>query len=171
MVSDGRLTANGITNDNTNGYTNGYTNVYSDGHTNADDLPPTIASEKEGIMYDDASMPIAIIGIGGRFPGDATNPEKLWDMISKGRNALVEVPKDRFNIDAFYHPHAERHGTMNNRGGHFLKDDISAFDAPFFSITPTEAKAMDPQQRMALEVAYESLENGTKVPNPYYILV
>ncbi|TQN73576.1 Highly reducing polyketide synthase alt5 [Colletotrichum shisoi] len=109
---------------------------------------------------EDASMPIAIIGIGGRFPGDATNPEKLWDMVSNGRHAMTEIPKSRFNIDAFYHPYAERQGSMNVRGGHFLKDDVSAFDAPFFAITPKEAHAMDPQQRMALEVSYESLENA-----------
>lgn len=60
----------------------------------------------------DASMPIAIIGIGGRFPGSASNPEKLWELISEGRSAWSEVPKDRFNIDAFYHPHAERQGTV-----------------------------------------------------------
>ena len=117
----------------------------------------------------DASMPIAIIGIGGRFPGEATNPEKLWDMISNGRSAMSEVPKDRFNIDAFYHPHAERQGTMNVRGGHFLKDDISSFDAPFFSITPAEAGAMDPQQRMALEVAYEGLENGMHISKSIFV--
>lgn len=111
-------------------------------------------------LENDASTPIAIIGIGGRFPGDATDPEKLWDMISKGRHAMSELPKDRFNIDAFYHPHAERQGSMNVRGGHFLKDDIAVFDAPFFSITRKEADAMDPQQRMALEIAYEALENG-----------
>ncbi|KAL1634456.1 Type I Iterative PKS [Diplodia intermedia] len=109
---------------------------------------------------EDATMPIAIVGIGGRFPGDATNPERLWEMISEGRNAMSEVPKDRFNIDSFYHPHAERQGTMNVRGGHFLKEDIALFDAPFFSITSKEAGAMDPQQRLALEVAYEGLENA-----------
>jgi len=49
---------------------------------------------------------------------------------------------------------------MNIRGGYFLKDDIACFDAPFFSITPNEAKAIDPQQRALLELAYESLENG-----------
>lgn len=49
---------------------------------------------------------------------------------------------------------------INTRGGHFLKDDVAAFDAPFFSITPSEATAMDPQQRLMLEVVYESLENG-----------
>ncbi|KAI3400337.1 hypothetical protein diail_3354 [Diaporthe ilicicola] len=117
-------------------------------------------SSNFSVLDKDASMPIAIIGIGGRFPGDATDPEKLWDMVSRGRHAMTEVPKDRFNIDAFYHPYAERQGTMNVRGGHFLKDDVSAFDAPFFAITPKEAHAMDPQQRMALEVAYESLENA-----------
>ncbi len=53
---------------------------------------------------------------------------------------------------------------MNLRGGHFLKDDVARFDAPFFSITPNEAKAMDPQQRMMLEVAYEGLENGELLP-------
>jgi acyl transferase domain-containing protein len=105
-------------------------------------------------------MPIAVVGIAGRFPGGATNPDKLWEMLSQGRHAWSEVPKDRFNIDAFYHPHAERQGSMNNRGGHFLQEDIALFDAPFFNISPKEAHALDPQQRMALEVAYESLENG-----------
>ena len=126
------------------------------------------ASFADGLLKDklpseaDPVMPIAIVGIGGRFPGDASNPEKLWDLISNGRSALTEVPKDRFNIDAFYHPHHERQGTINIRGAHFMKNDVSAFDAPFFSLTPNEAKAMDPQQRMALECTYEALENGMK---------
>ncbi|KAL9110360.1 MAG: hypothetical protein Q9227_005091 [Pyrenula ochraceoflavens] len=109
---------------------------------------------------DEPVMPIAIVGLGGRFPGDAANPEKLWDMISKARSALTEVPKDRFNVDAFYHPYNERSGAINVRGGHYMDRDIAAFDAPFFSITPNEAKAMDPQQRMALECAYEAMENA-----------
>ena len=109
----------------------------------------------------DATMPIAIVGLGGRYPGDAANPEKLWDLIRAGRSAMSEVPKDRFNVDAFYHPHAERSGMINVRGGHYMNHiDIAAFDAPFFSITPNEAKALDPQQRMALECAYEAMENG-----------
>lgn len=108
----------------------------------------------------DAVMPIAIVGISGRFPGDAVNPQKLWDMISAGRSALCEVPEDRFNVDAFYHPHNERQGTMNVRKAHFMNGDVSAFDAPFFSMPVAEAKAMDPQQRMALECTYEALENG-----------
>ncbi|KAF3058249.1 Lovastatin diketide synthase LovF [Daldinia childiae] len=91
---------------------------------------------------------------------DAENPQKLWDMISQGRSAASRIPPDRFNIDAFYHPSTERHGTMNFKEAHFMKRDISAFDAPFFKIPVSEAKAMDPQQRMALECTYEALENA-----------
>lgn len=106
-------------------------------------------------------MPIAIIGISGRFPGDAENPQKLWDMVSEGRSALCDIPEDRFNVDAFYHPHNERQGTLNVRKAHFMSTrDVSAFDAPFFTMPVPEVRAMDPQQRMALECTYEALENG-----------
>ncbi|RHZ54247.1 uncharacterized protein CDV56_107115 [Aspergillus thermomutatus] len=111
-------------------------------------------------MTEDKCMPIAIVGLGGRFPGDASSPERLWQLVSEGRSARSEVPKDRFSVDAFYHPHHERQGTLNVRHAHFMNGDIAAFDAPFFSITPAEAKAMDPQQRMALECTYEALENA-----------
>ncbi|KAI1395028.1 putative polyketide synthase [Hypoxylon fuscum] len=106
-------------------------------------------------------MPIAIIGISGRFPGDAENPQKLWDMVSEGRSALCDIPEDRFNVDAFYHPHNERQGTLNVRKAHFMSTrDVSAFDAPFFTMPVPEVRAMDPQQRMALECTYEALENA-----------
>ena len=109
----------------------------------------------------DPVMPIAIVGLAGRYPGDAANPEKLWNLISEARSAMTEIPKDRFNIDAFYHPHNERSGAINVRGGHYMNHQATdAFDAPFFSITPNEAKAMDPQQRMALECSFEAMENG-----------
>ena len=108
----------------------------------------------------DAVMPIAVVGVGGRFPGDASDPDKLWNLIANRQSALAEIPKDRFNVDAFYHPDGERLGSINLRNAHCLKQDPAVFDAPFFSIAPNEAKSMDPQQRMALEVAYEALENG-----------
>ncbi|TAQ90647.1 hypothetical protein B7494_g1069 [Chlorociboria aeruginascens] len=120
----------------------------------------TMISTSPDPVGEDESMPIAIVGIGCRMPGDATSPDKLWDFIAQGRNAYSEVPRDRFNINAFYHPSPERHGTVNARGGYYLKDPIDIFDAPFFSITPNEAKSMDPQQRLLLEVTYESLENA-----------
>ncbi|KAI0377914.1 hypothetical protein F5Y04DRAFT_284381 [Hypomontagnella monticulosa] len=116
------------------------------------------------MVSQDASTPIAIVGVSGRFPGEATTPDRLWHMISRKKSARSEVPKNRYNIDAFYHPSAERQGSSSVRSGHFLKDDIAAFDAPFFKITAQEAHAMDPQQRMALELSYEALESaGIKI--------
>ncbi|KGO37540.1 Acyl transferase/acyl hydrolase/lysophospholipase [Penicillium expansum] len=112
------------------------------------------------ILQQDKSMPIAIVGMSCRFPGDATNPDKLWKLVAEKQAAWSEIPKDRMNVDAFYHPDAERAGNMNARGGHFLKQDLGAFDASFFSISPTEAKSMDPQQRLLLETVYEAMESG-----------
>ncbi|KAI2603712.1 hypothetical protein GGR54DRAFT_644565 [Hypoxylon sp. NC1633] len=111
-------------------------------------------------LSQDASMPIAIVGISGRFPGDATTPGKLWNMITEKRSARTDVPKNRYNIDAFHHPSAEHQGSTTSRAGHFLQDDVGAFDAPFFKITAQEAHAMDPQQRMTLELSYEALESA-----------
>ncbi|GIK05386.1 type I iterative polyketide synthase [Aspergillus viridinutans] len=109
---------------------------------------------------DDASMPIAIIGMGFRGPGDASNVEKLWKMIVEGREAWKQIPESRWNSHAFYHPDHARHGTVNVQGGHFLTEDVSLFDAPFFNMTSDEAAAMDPQQRLLLEVTYEGIENA-----------
>ncbi|GAB1218627.1 hypothetical protein ATERTT37_007890 [Aspergillus terreus] len=103
--------------------------------------------------------PIAIVGCGGRFPGDASNPDLLWEILMDAKSTLSDTPKDRFNADAFYHPQPSRPGSQNFKAAHFMNRVIDAFDAPFFSITPSEAKAMDPQQRMCLEVAYEAMEN------------
>jgi len=114
-----------------------------------------------GLLTDEPVMPIAIVGIAGRFPGDASNPELLWDLISQRRSAMSEVPKDRFSVDTYYHPYHARANSIDTRGAHFMQhQDISSFDAPFFSMTPGEAKATDPQHRMALECSYEALENG-----------
>ncbi|KAJ4858515.1 KR domain-containing protein [Trichoderma breve] len=103
---------------------------------------------------------IAIVGLALRFPGDATSPQKLWDVLERKESQWSEFPKDRLNIDGYYHPSNQRLGSLSFRGGHFLKDDISAFDAPFFSIPTEEANAVDPQQRILLEVSYEALENA-----------
>ncbi|KAL4966473.1 polyketide synthase [Aspergillus stella-maris] len=107
-----------------------------------------------------ANIPIAIVGMGCRFPGDATSPEKLFELCLNARSAWSEVPEDRWNREAFYHPDGKRIGTTNVRGGHFLKRDIAHFDAPFFNVSAAEAKAMDPQLRMQLEVCYEAIENA-----------
>lgn len=102
--------------------------------------------------------PIAIIGFSCRFPGGATDPDKFWDILAEGRNVWSEVPLDRFNWKSYYHPSPENAGTTHSIGGHFLDQDIAAFDASFFGISPLEASAIDPQQRLQLESAYEALE-------------
>ncbi|KAK2012538.1 beta-ketoacyl synthase domain-containing protein [Colletotrichum eremochloae] len=104
--------------------------------------------------------PIAIVGLSARLPGDGDTPERFFDSLLAGRSARTEVPRERYNANAFWHPDADRSGTTRVRHGHFLKGSISAFDAPFFSITPTEARSIDPQQRGMLESVYKALENA-----------
>ncbi|MCJ1393516.1 hypothetical protein MMC18_006391 [Xylographa bjoerkii] len=109
---------------------------------------------------DDKLEPIAVVGLDLKFPQEATSTEDFWKMLKEGRSAMTKVPADRYNLDAFFHPDPEHAGAMHVRGGHFLKEDIAAFDAPFFSITPAEAECMDPQQRGLLETTYRALENA-----------
>ncbi|ROV97402.1 hypothetical protein VMCG_06949 [Cytospora schulzeri] len=104
--------------------------------------------------------PIAIVGIGCRLPGNVSSSEDFWEMICRGRNGWSEIPEDRFSTAAYTHPNPEKKGTFNARGGYFLQNDASMFDAPFFNITRAEAEAMDPQQRLLLECTYEALENA-----------
>ncbi|KAI7920192.1 hypothetical protein M0657_004557 [Pyricularia oryzae] len=106
----------------------------------------------------EASSPI--IGLDARFPGDGDTAERFYDFLLAGRSARSEIPPERYNADAFWHPDGNRSGATRARAAHFLKGSISAFDAPLFSITPTEAAAMDPQQRGILESVYRALENG-----------
>lgn len=74
-------------------------------------------------------MPIAIIGMACRFPGDGEDVESLYEMLKRGDNAWSEFPSDRVNIDGFYHPSGNRQGSIGFRGAHFIKGDIKAFDA------------------------------------------
>ncbi|MCJ1312675.1 Reducing polyketide synthase rads1 [Agyrium rufum] len=105
-------------------------------------------------------IPIAIIGLACRFPGDATDPSKFWDLLKSGKSAH-SATTDRFNADAFYHPKgSKRQNVLPVKGGHFIKQDPYVFDAAFFNITAAEAMAFDPKQRIAMEVAYEALENA-----------
>ncbi|MCJ1244041.1 hypothetical protein MMC30_001238 [Trapelia coarctata] len=108
----------------------------------------------------DMTVPIAIIGMSCRFPGEATDVERLWKMCAESRDAWSAIPEDRFNLQGYYHPDSSRPGTTYVRGGHFLSEDLSHFDAPFFNITREEAASMDPQQRLVLECSYEALENA-----------
>ncbi|KAK8130893.1 polyketide synthase [Apiospora sp. TS-2023a] len=95
-----------------------------------------------------------------RLSGDVSSPDDLWTMLSRSRDGWCKVPEDRFSSKAFYHKNPQRTGTFNIKGGYFMKQDVSKFDAPFFNITKQEATAMDPQQRFLLEVTYEALESA-----------
>ncbi|UKZ74669.1 Type I Iterative PKS [Trichoderma virens FT-333] len=105
-------------------------------------------------------VPIAIVGMGCRYPAGANSPEELWNVVAEGRSGWTEVPLDRFNHEAFYHPEPEIPGTINQKGGHFIDQDISAFDAGFFGMAQQEAETLDPQQRVVLETSWEAIENA-----------
>jgi acyl transferase domain-containing protein/NADPH:quinone reductase-like Zn-dependent oxidoreductase/acyl carrier protein len=103
--------------------------------------------------------PIAVIGMSCRFPGSANSPELFWQMLANGVDAITEVPRDRWDIDALYDPAPNAPGKMSTRYGGFI-DRIAEFDAAYFGIAPREAVRMDPQQRLLLEVAYEALDDA-----------
>jgi polyketide synthase 12 len=94
--------------------------------------------------------PIAIVGLGCRFPGGADSPENLWKLLAAGTDAVAELPRDRgWDIDGMYGTDAGP-GMSQTREGAFL-DDAAGFDAGFFGISPREALTLDPQQCVFLE--------------------
>ncbi|KAL4954434.1 beta-ketoacyl synthase [Aspergillus filifer] len=101
---------------------------------------------------------IPIVGIGCRLPGGADSGSKLWELLKDPPDLRTEIPKDRFNADAFHQSDNLHHRTSNVRHSYFLDGDHRQFDASFFGINPAEAAAIDPQQRLLLETVYESLE-------------
>jgi acyl transferase domain-containing protein/acyl carrier protein len=106
-----------------------------------------------------AAEPIAVVGMGCRFPGGADDPAKFWRLLADRGDAIREVPGDRWPVDALYDPDAGAPGKMTTRWGGFLSA-IDGFDPQFFGISPREAARMDPQQRLLLEVAWEALEDA-----------
>ncbi len=107
---------------------------------------------------------VAIIGMGCRFPGGANTPEQFWEMLCQGVDAITEIPRDRFDVDALFDPDPVAPGKIYTHWGGYL-DGIDEFDADFFGIAPREARRMDPQQRILLEVAWEALEHGGQPPD------
>ena len=105
-------------------------------------------------------VPIAIVGASCCFPGGAHDLESLWQRLVEGHTAWLDVPPDRFKWRSFYHQSRGTSSSHTHRGGHFLTQDITAFDAAFFGISREEAQAIDPQHRIQLEIAYEALENA-----------
>lgn len=107
--------------------------------------------EQVGQLSARTEEPIAVVGIGCRFPGGADSPERFWDLLREGRDCIVDVPADRW-----YSPDLP----ASTRRGGFLTEGAHAFDASFFGIPDAEAREMDPQHRLLLEASWQALEHA-----------
>ncbi|GAC1348687.1 MAG: hypothetical protein NVSMB27_17520 [Ktedonobacteraceae bacterium] len=119
--------------------------------------------ESAGMNRETDAEPIAVVGMGCRFPG-AKDPEAFWQLLRNGVDTIREVPADRWDINAYYDPNPGTPGKMSTRWGGFL-EHVDQFDPHFFGIAPREAVRMDPQQRLLLEVAWEALEDAGQAPH------
>ncbi|WP_326794345.1 polyketide synthase dehydratase domain-containing protein [Streptomyces sp. NBC_01808] len=107
-----------------------------------------------------AAEPIAVVGLGCRFPGGADGPERFWELLREGRDGVVDVPGDRWPVEGWYSSDRNEPGTSYTRRGGFLAEGAHAFDAGFFGITDAEARDMDPQHRLLLETSWQALESA-----------
>lgn len=106
-----------------------------------------------------APEPIAIVGIGCRLPGGANSAEQFWQLLREGRDAITEVPPERWDLAQHFDADPQRPLHQHVRDGGFI-DGIDQFDAGFFGISPREAVCMDPQQRLLMEVAWQAIEDA-----------
>ncbi|MBF0450679.1 MAG: polyketide synthase dehydratase domain-containing protein [Candidatus Magnetomorum sp.] len=104
--------------------------------------------------------PIAVIGMGCRFPGGCTTPEKFWSFLKNGTDGVTHIPENRWNQGEYYDPDPDAPDKMYVNEAGFLTEDISAFDARLFNISPREASEIDPQQRLLLETTWEAIEQS-----------
>lgn len=114
----------------------------------------TIRSKKRN------NEPLAIIGIGCHLPGGAYNPDKFWELLVDGVDAIVDVPEDRWDFRKFYDPDTDKVGKMHAKQAGFLQEKVDVFDPMFFGMSPREAECIDPQQRLLLEVSWEAIEDA-----------
>ena len=116
-------------------------------------------AELEGAAHE----PVAIVGMGCRFPGHVADPDAYWRLLEDGVDAIGQVPKDRWDGAAYYDPDPEAPGKIYTLAGGFI-DDIARFDADVFGLSPREVAKIDPQHRLVLEVAWEALEHAGIAP-------
>lgn len=109
--------------------------------------------------------PIAVVGMGCRFPGGADNPALYWDMMWHSGETMSDIPADRWDVDTFFDPDPDVPGKSSVRVGSFISQPVDAFDPQLFGISPREAASMDPQQRLLLEVGWEALEDAGIAPD------
>jgi acyl transferase domain-containing protein/acyl-CoA synthetase (AMP-forming)/AMP-acid ligase II/acyl carrier protein len=122
-------------------------------------LAETEATSTRAIPIGMGAEGVAIIGLGCRMPGQVDGPDAFWRLLRDGRDAITEVPPDRWDIDRFYHPDPDHPGTIVTRHGGFV-EAVHDFDAAFFGIAPREVRYLDPQQRLLLEVCWETFEHA-----------
>ncbi len=104
--------------------------------------------------------PLAIVGMGCRFPKGLESIEALWTALKNRVSAIDSIPADRWTVDRYYSSNPIAKGKSYIRRGGFLTQDVTKFDAGFFGISPRDAENMDPQQRLLLEVVWEAFENS-----------
>jgi len=111
--------------------------------------------------------PIAIVGMACRFPGGVNSPEDFWQLLIDEKDGITDVPKERWDIDKYHGDGAQGDAKVTSRRGGFI-DDVDLFDANFFGLSPKEAGSLDPQQRILLEVVWQALEEGNRIPETLY---
>ncbi|MFD5134392.1 beta-ketoacyl synthase N-terminal-like domain-containing protein [Streptomyces olindensis] len=116
--------------------------------------------EQVGRLRARTEEPVAVVGLGCRFPGGADTPERFWDLLREGRDGIVDVPADRWPGERWYAPDRDTPGTAYTRRGGFLAEGAHAFDASFFGVPDAEAREMDPQHRLLLEASWQALEHA-----------
>ena len=114
---------------------------------------------KEQMEKQKQREPIAIVGIGCRFPGGIEGPNQFWNGLLNGIDAIGDVPEERWKNNSFYHPDPSIAGKIKTQKGGFINNPKD-FDAEFFGIYPKTAERIDPQQRQLLEVTYEAFEDA-----------